>query len=80
MSAGSDVLNPEAGFLPGIGSLYTDGDWLWREDLSYYVTKYHVSLPGEFLVRLRGLNYKPPSVPESRLKEILIQVLGVSMN
>ncbi|MDX3454236.1 hypothetical protein PV396_20185 [Streptomyces sp. ME02-8801-2C] len=80
MSAGHDVLDPEAPILTGIGSLYTDGDWIWREDLAHYVTKYHVSLPAEFVTHIRALNYRTPDVPETKLIEILTQDLGITMD
>jgi hypothetical protein len=79
MSAGPDVLDPEAPDLTGIGSLYTDGTWLWREDLPHYVAKYHVSLPYEFIEHIRDLDYKAPSVAETRLIDIATQDLGIDM-
>ncbi|MFJ4818812.1 hypothetical protein [Streptomyces sp. NPDC088801] len=79
MSAGPDVLDPEAPTLTGIGSLFTDGTWIWREDLPHYVAKYHVSLPGEFIQHIRALEYKAPSVPEPRLIDIATQDLGIDM-
>ena len=30
-------------------SLYTDGVWVWRNDLAYFVENYHVLLPSDFL-------------------------------
>ncbi|MDK1347442.1 hypothetical protein QNO09_29915 [Streptomyces sp. 378] len=79
MSAGPDVLDPDAPDMTGVGSLYTDGTWLWREDLHYYVTTYHLSLPDDFLRHIRALNYKTPPVPESRLIDIATNDLGISM-
>ncbi|KAB1987024.1 hypothetical protein F8144_19790 [Streptomyces triticiradicis] len=80
MSAGPDVLDPEASELSGIGSLYTDGIWLWRQDLSYYLAKYHVSLPPDFVTQVRNARHQVPEVPESRLVEILTQDLGIEMD
>ncbi|MET8098248.1 hypothetical protein ABZV29_17465 [Streptomyces sp. NPDC005236] len=79
MSAGPDVLDSEAPDLSGIGSLYTDGIWLWRQDLSYYLAKYHVSLPADFITQVRNSRHQVPEVPEKRLVEILTQDLGVEM-
>ncbi|MCF2435152.1 hypothetical protein LV779_13180 [Streptomyces thinghirensis] len=79
MGAQTDVLDPDGPTLVGNGSLFTDGIWLWREDLSYYVARYHLALPREFVAHVRGLEYSPPQVPESRLVEILTQDLGISM-
>lgn len=30
-------------------SLISDGTWVWREDLAYYVERYRLGLPREFL-------------------------------
>ncbi|WP_432174464.1 hypothetical protein [Streptomyces sp. Tue6028] len=76
-SAGPDVLDPEAPGLCGIGSLYTDGTWLWREDLPYYLGTYHLSLPAEFVAHVRAAHHQVPEVPETRLMEILERDLGV---
>ncbi|MEW2162925.1 hypothetical protein AB0912_07980 [Streptomyces sp. NPDC007084] len=79
MSAGPDVLDPEAPDLSGIGSLFTDGTWLWRQDLPYYLAKYHVSLPPDFLSHVRNAGYRVPAVPEERLVEIFTRDLGMTM-
>ncbi|MFD8737692.1 hypothetical protein ACFV06_22605 [Streptomyces sp. NPDC059618] len=82
MSAGPDVLDPDADapVLSGIGSLCTDGVWLWRQDLPYYLSKYHLSLPAEFLARVRKVRYEVPEVPEAKVREILTRDLGVAMD
>jgi hypothetical protein len=79
MGAQADVLDPEGPTLVGAGSLLTDGVWLWREDLAYYVATYHLALPRDFLARVRELGYRPPKVPESRLVEVLTRDLGVPL-
>ncbi|MEU0168468.1 hypothetical protein ABZ214_23935 [Streptomyces iakyrus] len=79
MSAGPDVLDPDAPELTGIGSLYTDGTWLWREDFTYYVATYHVALPNEFVEHIRTLEYRAPVVSESRLVDIAKNDLGINM-
>ncbi|WP_234308057.1 hypothetical protein [Streptomyces sp. NBRC 110035] len=80
MSAGPDVLNPDGPLLPGIGSLCTDGEWIWRGDLSYYVATHHISLPVEFVTHIRDSNYSPPEVAESRLTEIAMMDLGMDLD
>ncbi|MFH8442598.1 hypothetical protein ACH4D3_15390 [Streptomyces sp. NPDC018026] len=79
MGAQADVLDPEGPVLVSAGSLLTDGGWLWREDLAYYVGRYHLALPGDFVARVRELSHRPPEVPESRLVEILTRDLGIPM-
>lgn len=80
MGSQTDVLDPDGPTLVGNGSLHTDGTWLWREGLSYYVAKYHLALPREFVAHVRRLKYSPPQVPENRLVEILTRDLGISMD
>ncbi|MFJ6837481.1 hypothetical protein [Streptomyces sp. NPDC091209] len=80
MSAGPDVLDPDAPVLSGVGSLYTDGTWLWRQDLLYYLGTYHVCLPRDFLTHVRKARYRVPAVPETRLLEILARDLGIAVD
>ncbi|MFE4702008.1 hypothetical protein ACFRIC_33565 [Streptomyces sp. NPDC056738] len=79
-SAGADVLDPGGPVMTGIGSLYTDGSWVWRQDLAYYLGTYHVSLPPDFLAHVRDSRHRVPPVPEARLTEILTRDLGIPMN
>ncbi|MFE1586449.1 hypothetical protein ACFW6Q_12250 [Streptomyces sp. NPDC058737] len=79
MGAQTDVLDPEGPILVSTGSLLTDGVWLWREDLAYYVGRYHLALPGDFIAHARELDHRPPQVPESRLVDILTGDLGIPM-
>ncbi|MFD3730577.1 hypothetical protein [Streptomyces sp. NPDC058632] len=80
MSAGPDVLDPDGPLLPGIGSLHTDGEWIWRGDLSYYVATHHISLPVEFVTHIRNANHSPPEVTENRLTEIAMTDLGMDLD
>ncbi|NEB20920.1 hypothetical protein G3I46_31220 [Streptomyces coelicoflavus] len=79
MGAQADVLDSEGPTLAGAGSLLTDGAWLWRDDLAYYVVTYHLALPEAFRAHARELGHCPPEVPEGRLVEILTRDLGVPM-
>lgn len=55
---GQDAL--EKGKLSGPLHIYTDGKWAWPGDLAYYVTKYHVSLPEEFIQQMKANNWEVP--------------------
>lgn len=35
--------------------ILTDGDFSWSNSLSYYVQKYNLQLPKEFINKIRGL-------------------------
>jgi hypothetical protein len=50
-----DGLNPG----PPIGSLsiLTDGKYSWFSDLVYYLQRYHIELPEEFVNHIRKQNY-----------------------
>ena len=54
-----DVLDPAH---PDIGPLIlrSDGAWKWPEELAYYVERYNVDLPAEFLAHLEAVGYQPP--------------------
>ncbi|MCM3266488.1 hypothetical protein M3765_21205 [Streptomyces thermoviolaceus] len=69
MGAVEDVLRPGE-FLLGGASLFTDGEWLWRGDLWHYVRSHGVTLPEEFLERVRARGYKVPAIGRSRLLEV----------
>ncbi|MGV9280248.1 hypothetical protein [Streptomyces sp. NPDC003730] len=80
MGAQADVLDPGGPILVSAGSLLTDGAWLWRDDLAYYVAEYHLALPGDFVARVRDLDHRSPEVPESRLVDILTWDLGIPVH
>lgn len=48
-----DPLDPTKSF-PGGPSLVSDGEFVWREDLQYFVERYAVALDDEFVARARG--------------------------
>ncbi|MDO3617322.1 hypothetical protein Q3O97_15835 [Ralstonia pseudosolanacearum] len=53
-----------------IGSLalLTDGKFVWPSDLAYYVDKYRVGLPPEFLMHMEASDWKVPMVDISSLE------------
>jgi hypothetical protein len=66
MDVERDVLDPEQEILSG-SSIMTEGEWLWRQDLSYYVRRHHVALPLDLLTTIRERRYTVPPVDEERL-------------
>ncbi|SCE99611.1 hypothetical protein [Micromonospora mirobrigensis] len=66
MGAERDVLGSDR-YLVGGASIMTDGQWLWRDDLSFYLASYQVRLPQEFLDAVRANGYR---VPELRIEEL----------
>ncbi|MFF3653449.1 hypothetical protein ACFYXV_33045 [Streptomyces sp. NPDC002181] len=61
MGSANDVLGSDERILGG-DNILTDGEWVWRGDLWFYVATYHVSLPGEFLRKVRSRRYVMPEV------------------
>lgn len=45
----------------------TDGVWLWRRDLAYYVRHYHVLLPPDFVAHMRQRGWEPPAFTRDEL-------------
>ena len=43
-----DIINSNNGGI-ATPSIYTDGKWIWPEDLSYYVKNYKLKLPKAFI-------------------------------
>jgi hypothetical protein len=67
--ASDDVLDPAGGYAPP-PHLMTDGVWLWPADLSYYVRRYHVRLPDEFVAHMRARAFRPPGEGEIALSAV----------
>lgn len=42
--------------------LLTDGKYVWPSDLAYYLERYRVELPNDFLCHMRDNNWKIPPV------------------
>lgn len=49
MGASNDPLDKSV-CIPGGPSLVSDGTWIWRNDLVYFVEKYRVKLPVDFVL------------------------------
>jgi hypothetical protein len=59
-SLAGDVLDPSSRV--GLGrSTHTDGSYIWSSTLAYYVEKYHVRLPEDFLRHMASADWCPPS-------------------
>lgn len=51
-------------------NIHTDGLWVWPEDLAYYVNKYNVELPDEFLDYIQSGARRPPTEDELNMTEL----------
>jgi len=68
LDVANDAFDPEQQVVNG-PTIRTDGDWLWREDLAYYVRRHRVRLPEDFLALIRARNYVVPPRDEELLAE-----------
>ncbi|MGI5182566.1 hypothetical protein ACQEVZ_40555 [Dactylosporangium sp. CA-152071] len=67
-----DVISGSDGFpeMSGASSLLTDGVWVWRRDLAYYLRRYHVALPDEFRDHAARNGYLVPPMEPRRIVEL----------
>ncbi|MFD6472838.1 hypothetical protein ACFWEH_04935 [Streptomyces anulatus] len=73
MGSSGDVLGSGETILGG-DSILSDGDWVWRGDLWFYVRKYNVRLPDPFLARVREKQYLVPAGKEIELRKLAQKV------
>lgn len=58
-----DILDSSGPIIGPLG-IQTDGVWAWPSDLAYYVDRYNVALPPEFLAHLERQVYRLPTQEE----------------
>ena len=68
MDINDDVFDRSRQFLGG-SSILTDGDWLWRDDFTHYVSLHRVAVPSELLNTIRQRGYVVPTLDEAILIE-----------
>lgn len=69
MDIENDPFNPVQQLFNG-STMLTDGEWLWRQDYTYYIRYHDVVVPPDFLAAVPARAYVVPNVPEQRLLEI----------
>lgn len=70
MDISNDLFDSSRQVLGG-PSVLTDGDWMWRDDLAYYVQRHRVTPPGEFLDLMRRRHYIMPVVADEVLDALV---------
>lgn len=61
-------------------SICTDGEWVWRADLAYYVDRHNVLVPGEFLNVIRASEYRVPECTDEVLDRCMESVTDVVLS
>lgn len=57
----------------GTAGILTDGIWTWPEVLSYYVQKYHIVLPAEFIEHAQAQGWAVPRLQLAELRRLYRQ-------
>lgn len=57
MEATPDVISRDR-YVPGGSSILGDGVWVWRQDLPYYVQRYHLDLEPDFVRHVRDSGFR----------------------
>jgi hypothetical protein len=66
-----DVLDPTSRSAI-YGHIYTDGVFVWPLYAAYYVERYHLRLPSEFIQHMASRNWTPPGKVEMDLDALSI--------
>jgi hypothetical protein len=79
MEAEVDVISGDRS-ISGSSSLITDGEWVWREDLHYYVDRYHLDLGEGFSGHAKSCHYEVREVSPSEMESIIDEVKSRVLN
>ncbi|MGW0412330.1 hypothetical protein ACWERI_27760 [Streptomyces collinus] len=60
--------------VPGGSSVLTDGQYVWREDLAWYVERYNIDLPQDFLEIARRHGFRTPPADHEALLNLSLEV------
>lgn len=63
-----------AAHIRGGSSIMTDGTWVWRLDLAYYVRNYHLQLDEDFLMHASGAGFRIKE-PDRETLRLLAEVV-----
>jgi hypothetical protein len=60
----------------GSGTILTDGEWAWPDDLAHYLETYHIDLPAPFLEAIVAAGFVPPSLTVQQMRGITLPDMG----
>jgi hypothetical protein len=64
-----DLIDPKHPII-GVPNVVTDGVWAWTVDVPYYVRKYHLRLPGEFVEHMQENDWIVPQIGDFKELEL----------
>lgn len=70
-----DILDESVGKIDTL-AIMTDGDWIWPSDLAYYVEKYRVGVPQEFIDLINSRDGSPPLLSKGDLVRLANEMFG----
>ncbi|MGW0628480.1 hypothetical protein [Streptomyces sp. NPDC002758] len=56
----------------GTGTILTDGEFAWPDDLAHYLETYHIELPQLFVDAIVAANFEPPTLTIHQLRGITL--------
>ena len=60
-------------------SVFTDGEWVWTNEATYYYREYGLELEPQFIQHILEKKYQPPSVVgDEQINEIVAQYFDVA--
>lgn len=74
MESTTDVIGGDAR-ISGGSSILTDGTWIWRQDLPFYVKNYHLELDRDFVEHAMKMDFAIPEPDRASLLALADRVL-----
>ena len=69
-----DILDPELPFMGDGLKLFSDGEWIWPNDLVEYVTRHNVRISEDFISRMREMLWKCPVLSPHEVDMVMREV------
>jgi hypothetical protein len=56
----------------GSGTILTDGEWAWPDDLAHYLETYHIELPESFIDAIVAAGFLPPTLTIQQIRDLTL--------
>lgn len=70
----ADVFQPD--LVAGSGSVLTDGEWVWPDELAHYVRTYGVRLDPEFAAHMSSVGWDVPELSDEDLEPLVEEFMA----